>query len=314
MLHTAFRELRFRRLALILWLALASAPAAAQEGFSSYAGELARIRLPMDGADIVPVEVGELNVAGRLAAMALGPDGRLYAASWDRTNRLSQLYVVDPESAAATPVGELDHPSHSPWDMTFDDEGRLWLLARSLSPPHVWAVYQVDPATAATTENLTGLIDLQALASHAGQLYGIVGEAWGSEYSLVSIDPATGDLTPVVELTGFEPDHPWCEMIPHDMDFDVEGRLWVAASWYQACIITPYVGTGIHFYADPLDGTLTSRSSVADGIYLILLDSAFAVREPSHPVVDVPTLGFGGALILAAALAAAALAAVGRRS
>ncbi len=313
MTQTASRRLRNDcRLALILCVALAPAAAEAQEGFSSRAGQLVRLPLSTDDSEVVPVEVGDPDVVGGLRAMALGPDGQLYAASRDSSDQSNRLYVVDPESAVATLVGELGIPDHRPSDMTFDDEGRLWLLARAESSSLSGTLYQVDHQTAAITELATGIDGLYALGFRGGAFYGIVDGAQESELWLASIHRETGDLTPILELGGFA-EGPWCDVFPSDMDFDDQGRLWVAALWIQGCVITPWAETGIHFYANPFDGIQTSRSHVAhDGGYASSL-SGFAVRGPVQPVVEIPTLSFGGALILAAALAAAAMTMVRRR-
>ncbi len=301
---------RSRCLALILWVVLAHAPAEAQEGFSSYAGDLLRLRLTTDGSDVTAVAVGDPGVAWAFSAMALGPDGRLYGVSWAE----DRLYAVDPESAAATLVGELDLPSYRPSDMTFDDAGQLWLLATFEDPPHFSTLFQVDHLTAAVIEIATGMAGLVSLGFHDGTFYGIVGDYSDSEYSLVSINPTTGGVTPIVELTGFEPSDRFCLRVPDDMDFDDQGRLWVAAVWLSGCVIIPIDYSGIHYYANPLDGILTSRSLVASSTGSRPRLYAFAVRGPAQPITEVPTLGFGGTLILATVLAALGLALARRRS
>ncbi len=304
---------RSRSLALILWVVLAHAPAEAQEGFSSYAG-LVRLPLSTDGSDVVPVEVGDPDLVGRFAAMALGPDGELYTVTWNWPDRLNRLYMVDPQTAEAILVGELvGIPAHQPLDMTFDDEGRLWLLSWTQSSPFSSTLYQVDHQTAAATEFATGMADLYTLAFHGGTFYGIVAGAQESEFWLASINRETGDLTPIVELDGFA-EGPWCRVDPDKMEFDDHGRLWVAALWVQGCIIIPFFHTGIHFYANPLDGIQTSRSRVRSDNGRSLSLSAFAVRGPAQTVVEVPALSFGGTLILATVLAALGLALARRRS
>ncbi len=319
MTHDVSRRHRFSCLALILWVALVSARIEGQEGFS-HLGQLYRLDLSTDGSAVSPVvEVGDPGIAGFFNAMALGPDGRLFAVSWDGPVPSEWLYVVDPETADATLVGELDISGQLPSGMTFDDEGRLWLLAETRTPPYQSALYLVDHLTAATTEILTGMDRLKTLGFRDGVFYGIVEVVVNSvgEFTLVSINQATGDLTPIVELTGFEPDEPpgeWCFRRASAMDFDDEGRLWIAASWYRFCTTIPGGITVIHYYANPFDGARTSLSPVVSSTGSPLRLRALAVRGPSQAVLDIPTLSFGGALILATALAAMGMALVRRRS
>ena len=130
----------------------------------------------------------------------------------------------------------------------------------------------------------------------------------------MSIDPATGNLTPVAAVTGLEPGPTVCVRIPTSMDFDDGGHLWITATWLHSCVLPiPDISTGMHFYDDPFDGIQTSQSVVTDISGSPLHLRATAVRGSAYPPLDVPTVSLGGALVMATVLVAAALVLVSRR-
>jgi len=286
---------------LILSATLGFARAQAQVGFSHRSGSLFRLDLVTDSSPIVPAVVGETGIPGYSGSMALGPDGRLYAAhrQWPQPDR---LYAIDPATAEATLIGDLDlGDAQARWsDMTFDDQGRLWLLSME-------TLFRIDPATAAAIEIATGLEGLQTVAHRNGVLYGVAGDAGVSEWSLVSIDPTTGDLTPLADITGIESVECLLE-IPESADFDAAGGLWISVDSVPACIV-PDFNTWIVYLPDALQGTPTSRSRVDGPGWFPALALA-----PRQEVIAVPTLDLSGFLLLSLALAATALALLRRRS
>ncbi len=302
--ETLFRWNLVTLCALILSAVLGSTSANAQVGFSHRDGSLHRFELVTDGSLIGVISVGDTGVPGISGSMAQSPDGTLYAAHhlWPYPYR---LYALDPETAEATLIGDLDLGIASALasDMTFDDQGRLWLLS-------LGTLFQIDPATAAATVIADGIDTLRALAFRNGVFYGIAGDPATSQWSLVSVDPATGDLTPIADMSGIVSGS--CHITyPAAADFDHDGGLWVSVTSALTCIL-PDFGTGIAYYSDPLTGIVTSQSPIDGADWY----PALALQRPRQAAVEVPALGVFGFLLLSAALAAAGfvLLAAGRRS
>ena len=275
---------------------LTLAPVGAQVGYSHRSGRLERFDLTADGSVIDVVLVGETGVSGISGAMAQHPDGTLYAAHY-RWPLPYRLYRLDPETAEATLIGDLDLGTTSVLrsDMTFDNQGQLWLVGNG-------TLFLIDPATAEVSVIADGVSSVESLAYRGGVFYGIAGDPEISQWSLVAVDPATGGLTPIVDLTGIVSGS--CHLaIPSASDFDVDGGLWVTVTSSTTCIDPPLAHTSIAYYADPVMGTVTSHSAIDS----ILWHPALAVDRPFRAIVEIPAVNTAGLLLLAAVLAAAGL-------
>ena len=293
------QNLSMRRLglALSLWGILGiSGSAMAQDAFVHRQENLYRLDLVTDGAIIPPVLVGSTGIGGIVGSMAEGPDGRLYAAGY-RFQNPDRLYAIDPATAEATEIGELDFGDDSALGTAaaFDDDGGLWVLVAD-------TLYSVDPATAATTAVASGLENLSALAFHGGVLYCLVYDPVADTWALASLDATTGDVTPIVDVEGVERGSGFWE-VPEEMDFDAAGGLWIAINHAVTAIDPPSFHTVVLHLDDPFSGDMTSRSWTTGADWY----PALAVQAPVLSQVDVPALPPSGLLILASLLAFAAV-------
>jgi hypothetical protein len=113
-----------------------------------------------------PVHAGE-TIIGEIVGLNFRDDGLLYATSQEDGG----LYVVDPETAAATLVGVVDLEIHG-GDVTVDGEGRIWAWTNIGAGT---GLYELDPVTAAASafelHPGLGLAGLAALA-HTNLMYG----------------------------------------------------------------------------------------------------------------------------------------------
>jgi hypothetical protein len=162
---------------------------------------LFRIDVATLGPNVVVEKVGEFGVApDRMIDIAVAQDGKIFGMSWSEGAAPNKLWAIDPETANPTYIAEV--PGAANVALTFDVSGAL------LGADKGGRLFQIDPATAVTTEIGAGngfgsAGDLVGVAN--GTLYGFSdagGSASEAVNSLVTIDPATGASTEV-GLTGF---------------------------------------------------------------------------------------------------------------
>jgi hypothetical protein len=178
---------------------------------------LLRIELdPFSPAATTTTVVGAVRQFGvqipEITGLTFRSDGVMYGIS-QTTNG---LYIIDPQTAAATLVGTSNIDLYG-GDLTFDALDRLfvWVNPGQTSSP---GLYQMDPATAQATLidfDLTGLAGLAAIG-HTTVLYG----ASPGTDRLHTVDPVLGMTSTSVRLTLFgsnfnhirgDLDSPYCE-------------------------------------------------------------------------------------------------------
>ena len=97
------------------------------------------------------------------------------------TDHSNDLYIVNPSTAMATPIGQLGFNVGGSWDISFAQNGNLYAAVNG-------NFYEIDTANGAgKLIGSTGL-EVQGLIAGDGGLYGFSGE------SMYSIDLATGAL------------------------------------------------------------------------------------------------------------------------
>ena len=95
----------------------------------------------VDKATGARTDIGVVDADGgiRIAGLAFAADGTLYGGGYD-----SNLYTIDPATAAATLVGPMELTSGDPMGMSFDCAGTLYINDDT-------DLFTVDPATGGTT-------------------------------------------------------------------------------------------------------------------------------------------------------------------
>ena len=192
---------------LVILVSLVVLPVAAEDvAFLAQDREFSRISLP--GGALIPVDILRL----RAQALAFDPKGRLFGAS------SGHLFTIDPVAGTvgdAIPTA-LDDTAVF-YDLAFDEQGRLWMIARPFSA-NARRLFEVDLATGEAREIGPLAVALEFLAFHDGQLYGMERNGFCStNQTLWRVDPSDASLS--AETVGL----PCSEGI----GFDDEGRLWL---------------------------------------------------------------------------------------
>ncbi len=274
---------------LIALLMLAS-PAVARDTAYTVAGTELYL-LDLETGELTPE--GDLGVTG-IQVLARDPSGTLFAATRD------ELYTIDPQIPEATPIGPTGLSSSARLDgMTFDAEGRLWLLVGG-------RLNEVDPSTGAVTPVVNVEQGLLALAADGLELYGVrIGLNPPPEGPIppplaVRIDRATGAvevLAPLDDLFG-----PSGGVA--DMDFDGRGQAWILT-----IIVLPGIPPdAFHRVFRAVEFETGQLELVSEGIepgVSILLNSMALTRD--RAVVEIPALNPHGLVLLSVVLAASAL-------
>ncbi len=248
---------------------------------------------------LLDLETGDLTLEGDLGVtgiqvLAMDPSGMLFAATRD------ELYTIDPEIPEATPIGPTGLSSSARlYSMTFDAEGRLWLLVGG-------RLNEVDPLTGTVTPIVNVEQGLLALAADGLELYGVrIGlnpppEGPTPPPLAVKIDRATGAvevLAPLDDLFG-----------PSggvgDMDFDGRGHAWILT-----IIALPGIPPdGLHRVFRAVEFETGQLELVSEGIEpgVSILMGTMALT-PDRAVVEIPALSPYGLALLSVVLAAGAL-------
>lgn len=145
--------------------------------------------------------VGNLGVSKDFEALAFSPSGVLYALEDSNFG----LYTVNTFSGAATLVGSTGLSGADNPGMTFDDDGRLWLVGGNSTAK----LYEINPSTAAASLiGTVGSLDGWSLAAHQNTLYMIDGKRGGTG-DLYTVDKATAgkNLVGSLAITGISQQH-----------------------------------------------------------------------------------------------------------
>ncbi len=128
--------------------------------------------------------IGSLSASGDFEALAFSPTGELFALE----DSSYYLYKINQDTGVATLVGDTGISSAYNPGITFDDNGRLWLVGgngRSY-------LYELNPITAqASLVGEVGNWDGWSIAHHNGLLYMVDDQA----QNLYSIDKDTAEPT-----------------------------------------------------------------------------------------------------------------------
>lgn len=164
----------------------------------------------------VDLESGSLSLIGNsgfttLLGLATAPDGTVFAI---RQSPQVGILTIDTTTGQGTLVGDLTpQPGRNvEGDLAYDTANNVLYATLAGGPP---VLYQIDPVTAVSTtvSNLLtsgtpiagGFIDSDALTFRNGQLISVIPQgATGADAvfndSLLSIDPATGEITRIGPL------------------------------------------------------------------------------------------------------------------
>lgn len=278
-------------------LALATASMASADpivtAYTHRGGDLYLMQMTGAGAPILPQVVGATGVS-TVCALAEGPGDALFAAVFDPVQP-DELWIIDRETLAATAVGELGVEIDFQADLGDDGAGGLWLSTGG-------GLYSVDTATGQATA-VGAAAELAAIAFDGLTLYGITGTPLAGDWSLVIIDPATGDQTAVADLELGGGVDTFDLVIIEAMDFDAAGGLWLLAQHGSGIIDPPIIEHYVHYLEDPASGVESVVSPLPNTPFW----KPMAITGTTAPVVDVPVLGAGGLAVLALLLASMAL-------
>ena len=147
---------------------------------------------PDSGAEesVVELDLGEAEVSVR--ALAISPDGWLYAVNWVHDDG-SRLFVIDRASGVGSEIGLLN--AYFSQSLDFSPDGTLYGWGRDRG------LYTIDPMTAEISDVNPIAIGpfLQSIAfTPSGGLFGIRTDRGdeGLVEEIYEIDPATGAATP----------------------------------------------------------------------------------------------------------------------
>ncbi len=275
---------------LLAILALAGpwdAPVSAQDSAYTFAGtELHQLDLATAELTLV----GDVETSSAMVAVAVAPSGALYAADGD------ELFRIDPEIPAAALIGPLGIvPAFSPWSMTFDAAGRLWMTAGGI-------LYEVDPQTGSAYPVGFGLdAGLLALAEAGGELFGIIhgappppGLGPPRPPRVVKLDRDTGGVQMLAPLDGID-----SFTGIQDLVFDRSGQAWILA----IRIIPGLPSIDVHEIYRSFDlETGVVEFVSADSVFGISLQLRAMALVPDQRIVEIPTLGWGGLALFCATL------------
>ncbi len=152
---------------------------------------------PADGTTVNPGEPGLVLGEGDLD---FAPDGTLYAVT--TVNGVVTLFTIDPETADATVIDEIEADNAS--SMAFDADGELWVLDATINNPPTEAILsRIDTETgetlfSVTTDTALGLVGGMAFHPSSDLLYVVDGD-FGGNNQLFSLDVETGEFEAIGE-------------------------------------------------------------------------------------------------------------------
>lgn len=270
-----------RLLSAVLLCGLAAPALAEPFGYAAGFDRLYRIDLGNGQAtELGPI--GFVDVEG----LAFSPEGVLYGVADGGASGGSGLTDVllrlDTSSGAATLVGALSGlqgAGTGPFDaldygLTFTCDGRLWLSSATTE-----TLWQVDPASGATTEVATLGAPVSGLAAAGDVLYGI---SVSDDQALYRIHPDTGAATRVGAL-GLPLD-----FFDAGLDFDADGTLWATIDYFSPPEGLPEVERNDIARIDPASGQAQITSAISgagSGIATVQME-ALALAPPSCGAVE----------------------------
>jgi sugar lactone lactonase YvrE len=242
--------------------------------------------------DLATGDIDLLPAGGGAYGLALSPSGVLYGALPGPAND-ALLALIAPDGASLEVIGSLAVDCCF-GGIAFDAAGRLWLATYN------GQIFEVDPATAELTLAAdTRLSFVAGLTACDDRLIALVTELsppFGGR--LMVIDPETGASTPL------GPESPALLTVEGGVDFDSDGRLWAVLDRANPIPDPTPIDAITEF--DPATGEILSQ------IIVQTVGSSLAVAPPpaacafgGGPVVEVPVLGRGALVALAALLALA---------
>lgn len=275
----------------IALLALSTqSPSMAQTGFvSEPSGLLEQVNLSTAGIRVL----SDLGLSTK--ALAWSPGGELFIASSESVSNPAAegaefqaiLHVFDLENRTLEIIGNLSDVEEVS-DLALDEEGDLWMIADGM-------LFSVNPETAAM--EIVGGSELKSLAVWKGQLWGL--QRGKLTWDLVVVDATNGDATVVGPVFPI-----FIGLRSMSMDFDNEGNLWIL-EWQSPVI--PIGPTARVHRLDGLDiGTLVEMFEFDD------IRDGLAISR-ARDVVEIPTLGNSGRVLLILLLVVGALTILRRR-
>lgn len=252
---------------------------------SGFSGTLYRVAIPSGSMETV----GQLG--GEYRSFAISSEGLLYGLSAFG----DEVFLVDTITGAATNLGTLTvGPDEYPTGITFDQEGRLLMLA-SANPQS--ALYEVDPAN--LSASLVTWIDSNAISSIA--ISGADCYAASPYGGLFAVDISTGSVS---ELPGSSGGY---YQRVHDLSFDGRGQLWATEE-----------------QSDPISGCAANylaRFNLTTGEYSRIVqlpvpeyECLFPLAIQPIPVIPVPAQGSVGIALVILAIASVGFVILLRRS
>ncbi len=151
--------------------------------------------LTIDPADGTTTLIGEPGFFLGEGDLDFGADGVLYGVTSE--NSVVTLFTMDPETAEADVIGELEADNASA--MAFDGDGELWILDATVdNPPSEAILSRIDPTDgetqfSVTTDTALGLVGGMAFHPETDELYVADGDFAGNN-QLFLLDTETGEF------------------------------------------------------------------------------------------------------------------------
>lgn len=274
--------LNWRHLAVLAILSAATGAHAQTVGYAAGYDTLYRVNLEGGAATevgkfgSVPSGAGTVPISD-VEGLAFSPAGELYAVSDAR----DLLIKVDTATGRATTIGSLglrgqggNQFDNLDFGLAFTCDGRLWLssdVSRQL--------WQVNPATGATTLVGDTGQPISGLASWNGELYGV---GVFDRHNVYRIDTATAQATLVGRLgTSFT-------VYDAGADFDSQGRLWITLDSLAPPEGLPSV------YREELTRVDIANGATLDTRLITGIGSGINIVQMEGLAIAAPACGSGG--------------------